>query len=866
MSSPDGAKYKIEIYERPIGFLDDNFRGGWVLIRSAASQSFVNNGGLVADLGVMSVTESGLSDGCGYERNIESLNLSTDTYRKCRVRLKGAGYNPMYYVLVTFTDATTVNVGWAPAPSEMTIVTLSLPTGKTILKIELFARAGNGGNNQSATVYYDYVAIIKDDPIVPTEVESLDMELCATTAISGFKFTLLNHRGIYTEKPSVGDLAMIYLAAKDENLDQKLIAGYITDKEVSGDPENPTVTMSGSDLGQILHDRTFTKKYETATKISQIVKDIRDQELTELTVEVDPDTDNSITPEFNEEGVFNLLRKLANAAQKNGRYGYDFYVDPAGCLHFVQNPKYTCQERIYAGILYDDFRGNLDKWIIMNGTWTIENEELSQSEKASDFKRTWAGKASLQDYTVKADAKYVADGNSQIGIAFRAQDENHFYALLIDKANGTLQLYWTENGGATLNPIGLAVTGLVFNDNQFYELKAQLEGNTIKCYLNNELKKNEADTHYATGKIGLLTRQTHAHYDNIEVKAANEPPYNIKKITWKETTEDVANQIQLLTHEAEYTPKDKDAWTENTENWEGFPELSVELSVDNTDKKVGNNSILASFTSIGTVLRLRRKVSIDISLFKKIKLWDKWSFTGPADWFIIRLGSDNSPLDYYEKKLWVGQTAGVPKPWGTQEVYELKDFTKVGNPSNDIVLLEIMFSNVTENLGSGYVKIDGLHFAVDPLVKTSSDSESQIKYGKKERDFEDFTITDENFAQYMANDLCQALKNPIKHVHVLVLGRAQEGYRPPAQVRLSSAKDNIQYEYFKILKVRHHYVTSRDEAPLYICDIDLIVAEKTDGSCEIPIMKEPWSIKALKLSAELARRLDSVARKGYYWY
>lgn len=110
---------------------------------------------------------------------------------------------------------------------------------------------------------------------------------------------------------------MIYLAAKDESLDQKLITGYTTEKEASGEPGNPIVNITGSDLGQVFHDRTLTKKYTDATKISQIVKDIRDQELTEITSFSVEDTDNSITPEFNEEGVFNLLRKLANASRKN---------------------------------------------------------------------------------------------------------------------------------------------------------------------------------------------------------------------------------------------------------------------------------------------------------------------------------------------------------------------------------------------------------------------------------------------------------------------------------------------------------------------------------------------------------------------
>ncbi len=735
MPYPGWPRCHIEVFERQFGFLDDHFRSGWVLIRSAASQSFVNNGGLVADLGVMTVTESDSSDGAGYEKG--SLSISTDTYRKCRVRLKGAGYKPYYMIYVKFSDASDVNAS-GYAPTEMTEITVDLPVGKTVIAVQLFVRSDTGGNNQTAALYFDYVAIIKDSPVVPQEVESLDVELCATTAVSGFRFTLLNDRGIYTEKPSVGDLVMIYLAANGEALDQKLISGYVADKEMSGDPGNPLVTIAGSDLGQVFCERTFTKKYTASAKISQVVKDVRDGEITELTAFSVEDTDNEVTPEFNEEGVFNLLRKLADASLKGTTYGYDFYVDPAGDIHFVPNPKYTCAEKIYAGIFYDDFRGNLDKWVAVTGSWPIESEELSQSDKSAGAKRVWAGKTHWQDYAVQADVKYVADGDSKIGLAFRVQDDTHFYALLVDKASGELQLYWTDDGGSTLNSIGSTVTGLTFVDQQFYELKAEVEDTSIKCYLDGELKKTETDSRYATGKTGLFTLLTHAHFDNVQVKAVNEPAYNIKKISWKETAEDVANQIQLLTREAEYQPRDTDAWTENISNWSS-PQPTVIFAVDNTDKKVGNNSIKADLISDpGLKIQVRRRAYIDVSLFRKIKFWDKWSLTGPVDWWVVRLYTKEGDYttDYYQRKLWIGQTGGVPKPWSTQEIQNLSDFTKVGNPSNDIVCIEIALENDTSNIGTGYFKIDGLHFAIDPITKTASDSSSQSKYGIKERDFD----------------------------------------------------------------------------------------------------------------------------------
>jgi len=860
------ARCKIEIYERPLGLLDDHFRDGWVVIRSAASQSFIPNGGLVGDLGTMTVTESGTSDGCGYEKG--SLNLSTNTYKKFRARLRsGGGYYPKFMIYVKFSDASDVFIGWTDAPSEMTAYSLSLPAGKTVIAIQLFARAGGGANNQTASVVFDYVAIVKDDPITPDgEVEGLDVELCATTAISGFKFALLNDKRLYTVRPSVGDLAMIYLAAPDENLDQKLITGPITQKEFSGEPDNPVVTVTGEDLGSVLNDRTFTEKYASSTLISQVVRDLKDQELPELTRFSVEATDNSITPEFNQEGAFSLLRKLANAARKNSAYGYDFYVDPAGDLHFVPNPKYTCTEKIYAGVFHDDFRGNLDKWTILNGTWTIENEELSQGDTASgEYKKIEVRGLKFGDYSIEFQVKLVEYvTNKYFKCLYRLQDDNHYYYA------GFIASEWRlgENLGSGEEGLYNSAAGN-WDPNVWYTVKIEAEGQTHRLYVNGELKITRTQTAgYTTGKAQLGTYTTHAHFDNVTVKAVSEPPYNVKEVTCRELLDEVANHVTLLTREGEYNPRDRDAWTENISRWES-PQTQVSLTPDNTDKKQGNNSIKGEFsTDPGLRAEIRRKITCDISQLKQIKFWDTWSVSGPVDWWIVRLYTKYEAYgaDYYERKLNIGQSAPASKAWGAQEVQNLSDFTKVGNPSNEVVCIEITLENNSTNIGTGYIKVDGLHFAVDPVTKTASDLDSQNKYGIKKRDFEDLTVTDENFAQYVASALCQMLKNPIKHAQVTVLGKAQEGYRPPAQVILSSAKDNIQYEYFKILKARHHYIIQRDEAPLYICDLDLITARKPDGNYEVPTSQETGSMQALKPGVEVGRRLDVIARKGYYWY
>jgi len=397
---------------------------------------------------------------------------------------------------------------------------------------------------------------------------------------------------------------------------------------------------------------------------------------------------------------------------------------------------------------------------------------------------------------------------------------------------------------------------------QWYDFKVEVSGTSIRCYLDGTLKIDVTDSSIDKGRIGCITTRSHGHFDEVFVKAYNEPPYNVKEITCREILDEVANHITLLTREGEYNPRDRDAWTENISRWES-PQLVI-FSEDGVDKKVGNNSIKGEWSSDpGLIVQLRRNVTADISLVKKIKLWITWSVTGPVNYWRIRLYS-GSYTTFYEKEMYVGLSAPASKPWGTIESHNLADFTKIGT-SNEITCIEIALRNTATNIGTGSIKIDGLHLAIDPVTFQALDSASENKYGKKTREFEDLTITDDNFGQAVTNALCQAHKNPIKHAVVTVPGKGQEGYRPPAQVILSSAKDNIQYEYFKILKARHHYAIQRDEAPLYLCDIDLIAARKTDENYEVPISQETGSMQALKPSVEMGRRLDVIARKGYYW-
>ncbi len=107
---------------------------------------------------------------------------------------------------------------------------------------------------------------------------------------------------------------MVYLGAHNESLVTKIITARIIDRFTSGDPDEPTLELVCEDLGEIMHERTFTNEYAIATQISEIVDDISDQCLPGIFHQVDA-TNRAIKNVFKDEGVFSLLQKLAETAK-----------------------------------------------------------------------------------------------------------------------------------------------------------------------------------------------------------------------------------------------------------------------------------------------------------------------------------------------------------------------------------------------------------------------------------------------------------------------------------------------------------------------------------------------------------------------
>lgn len=835
----------------------------------------MNVGDVAGDYASMTVTEGGSPNGCGYRIDLSSSALLTVDYPLLRVRLRGRGTTPQYRVEVEYSDALSTSTGWVNAPAGFTAIHVEHTSGKTIKYVKLYAKSSTP--YMTAIIDYDYAAILKNPPIIPSEVMELDADLVTTIAVSGLNVKLLNDvllgvtdrryrfdenegtkaydlshnrhqsslvnaswdsggkhgncisfvagssarldtgfmmslgaseavsfcfwvkaasgvsgvlmgfgqtnaaiwnrvqfnwssdkvrlyvkddagnilhyttdsvladngwhqivgvvdpsgdavqvyvdgeldggasgtlgtitidrndltigcvhtdgghsnyttqyidephilrknltqseiNGLYTATPfsgasrtGPGDLLMLYLAASSESLVSKLFTGRVIDRISSGDPDNPVIELVCEDLGEILHERTFTEEYSVATQISTIVDELAAQSAPELETNIDT-TNRTLINRFRNEGAWSLLEKLAKTATfATGETGANQYVDPGGTLLFKKYGAFAC------------------------------NDEIS------------------------------------------------------DGSNG-------------------------------------------------------------------------------------EPP-NILEIKVRESlkgTPRLTNDVRVIVFEEECQPVDEDGWTESAEAWSSPDPTDANYpQSDSGDKQEGTASIHFNTTNPGTQYRMRCSVTeTDITGIDELRFMFKYgSGLSPENIEVrIQRGSWTWALDYYTK---TGITPPSADTW--QEItVTLNDMIKTGNPGKLVNNIQIRAYRSSGNLGTGGFLIDKLRFIRNEKAGTAQDSASQSQYGLRTLREIDKTITDLDYADYVAENILSHRKHPLVTAHVVVPGLAQQGYRPPMIITLTSLKDGIDEKSFQIQRARHRVTPGEG----YLCELELIASKSSGGVYE----------------------------------
>ncbi len=120
------------------------------------------------------------------------------------------------------------------------------------------------------------------------------------------------------------------------------------------------------------------------------------------------------------------------------------------------------------------------------------------------------------DYSVSADTSFTMnDEQTSNSLVMRYTDNNNYYRFGFLKL-GTVSLIKKQNGTETI----LQEVPFDYYYNKFYNLKAELNGNSIICYIDGAQILQSTDSAFAKGTAGVMASTTVAKVDNFSVTGA----------------------------------------------------------------------------------------------------------------------------------------------------------------------------------------------------------------------------------------------------------------------------------------------------------------------------------------------------------
>ncbi len=165
---------------------------------------------------------------------------------------------------------------------------------------------------------------------------------------------------------------------------------------------------------------------------------------------------------------------------------------------------------------FDD--GAADGWTATSGTWSVVQDGGSYVyyQSSTDEGRTSAGSQSWTDYSVEAKVKVDNfNGSNRTYVCGRYKDGNNFYAAsLYNSSGGTLEIR-KKVGGSTTTLASKSSYGLAAGT--WYTVKLEMQGSSIKMYVNGTLELSATDSSLTSGAAGLIAYKTVAKFDNVTV-------------------------------------------------------------------------------------------------------------------------------------------------------------------------------------------------------------------------------------------------------------------------------------------------------------------------------------------------------------
>jgi LPXTG-motif cell wall-anchored protein len=122
----------------------------------------------------------------------------------------------------------------------------------------------------------------------------------------------------------------------------------------------------------------------------------------------------------------------------------------------------------------------------------------------------------------------VSAGDISEGLAVRATDKSHFYAVLVDPRNGKYAVQKWDGTKAT-DLQAWTDSALIKRKAEVNQLRIDGSGSKFTVYLNGEKLVDFSDASYTKGSIGFIASNVdatanHIHFDNVKIYSTESAP------------------------------------------------------------------------------------------------------------------------------------------------------------------------------------------------------------------------------------------------------------------------------------------------------------------------------------------------------
>ncbi|MCK4429411.1 MAG: hypothetical protein KAU95_03480, partial [Candidatus Aenigmarchaeota archaeon] len=172
--------------------------------------------------------------------------------------------------------------------------------------------------------------------------------------------------------------------------------------------------------------------------------------------------------------------------------------------------------------LWDDFSDgdytNNPAWTVNGGTWTVDNNELNQSETASGWYLISSGDTSWTDYIAETRFKTISGSTKGVKLNLRTESTTTNHMGLFYRADTNQVCIYNYKGGYFIADYKTASRD--YTDTGGHTLKGIVSGQNYKLYIDDVLEAEGTDTggsQILSGKISLGSNRGNSYFDNIKV-------------------------------------------------------------------------------------------------------------------------------------------------------------------------------------------------------------------------------------------------------------------------------------------------------------------------------------------------------------